>query len=272
MYMQKFLIRMAVLFVATGLMLVGMRLVPMPWAVIFPIGFVVLTLYVVRSFTKQVMDGSMFKPKDIPNGVPAAARIVAVAQAGMSMTVNTIQFYKLNIDVQVMGKNGDEWPARLTHMVDLTNLSVLRPGEVINVIYDPENPSHVIPGSNSAVEAFTQGMTADLQQRLRNMEATIAALSASGVPAKAQIREYQLLHPNITPGGDFIHLAVTVLPDHDREFDASFDVAIASASTHKFQPGQNIYVKYDANNPLRLFLTGSDQPNTGRRVAYGEKV
>lgn len=272
MYVKKFLLRMAWMAAATGVMLAGMALVPMPWSAIFPVLFVIFTLMIVRGLVKQVFSGAMFKPRDIPNGVPTGARIVAVAQSGTSMKISNIQFHEMHIDVQVIGSNGIEWPARITQVVALADLSALRPGEVIAVIYDPANPSHVVASSGAAVDAFTQGMPADLQQRLRDTETVIAALRVGGVSAMARIREYKLLHPGIIPGGDFINLAVTVLPEHEREFDVSLDVAVASASTHKFQSGHTIYVKYDPNNRQRVCMTGSDRPDTGRRMAYGEAV
>lgn len=260
------------MFVATGVMLAGLSVVPMPWGAIFPVLFVGLTLFIVWDFTKQTLSGEMFKPEAIPNGVPAGARIVSVAQSGTSMTVSNIQFYELHIDVQVLGEDGSQWPARITQMVDLTNLAVLRPGEVIGVMYDPADPSHVVASTEASVDAAVPGLKADLKQRLRHTEATIAALRSTGIPATARIREYTLLQHDIIPGGDFINLAITVLPEQQPPFDASVDVAVASASTHKFQPGHTIYIKYDANQPQRLCMTGSDQPDTGRRVAYGHAV
>lgn len=273
MFMQKFLIRFVLIFVATGVMTAGMRFVPMPFGAVFPILFVALVLYIVRDFLKLAAGGQLFQSKPIPNGVRANARIVALRQTGTSASILNVKMIELHVDVQIIGADGNEWPASLTQMVDLINLATLRPGEVINVIYDPANPSHANAAMGaSAVSSLTPGMPADLQQRLQTTEDRIAELASGGVPAAAEIRRYELLHANAVKGGDFINLELTVLPDHGSPFDAVIDVLVASASTPKFQAGKTIYVKYDANQPQKIVMTGSDKPDTSRRMTYDEAV
>jgi hypothetical protein len=77
-------------------------------------------------------------------GRPAQAQIVSVRDLGGSIQMGgQLPQQRLQIDLQVMGTNGQPYPVSVTQLVSMLHMARLAPGSLLEVRVDPANPMRV---------------------------------------------------------------------------------------------------------------------------------
>lgn len=83
------------------------------------------------------------KLKDIPDGLPASVVIKNITQAGTKITIGVIEYFKVNIDVQVTAPSGETWPATITEIISIVDIPRFQPGHTYPVKYNPADKNKV---------------------------------------------------------------------------------------------------------------------------------
>ena len=247
------------------------------------IGFIILVLVIVISLMKFAKSG--LNTKDIPNGLPATATVVSCRQGNFKMTFGGVQdVYQLLIEVNVQNPQGESWPATIKAMIPLTQIATFQPGVSFLVKYDPLNKNKVIidqnataaqtevnfPGygniSQQTIQSAMKNAPQDITLRLQASNSLMQELKISGVATTATIISNELMYPNYIPSSDAIQLKLQVNANDRPSFEAEILSLIAKIALPKVEAGKTVYVKYDRNNPQRLVMTGTDQPNTAQAI------
>lgn len=186
-------------------------------------------------------------------GLPGKARILEVRDTGV--TINNSPQLKLILEVK--NSYGQTYTTHCRVLVSRINPWAYSPGMEMPVKIDPKNEKNVVidtdavAASPAAASPFQQQYsqpvvnTAALQDELAKMQLENDAIRATGRPARAIVKKYTWLGIYVNGNNPFVHLELEVLPEHSGSFSAGAKGVIAEASVPKFQPGQEIFVKYD---------------------------
>lgn len=253
------------------------------------VAFIALTLAVVFFGIRAA--GRMLKPKDIPNGIPATATVVACRQGSMTMKMGVHQYYQLLIDVNITGSNGTTWPAQIKQFLPITQVGLFQPGVSFAVKYDPLDPERVvfagngptanagqqvaggfhqaavnIPGQGmvdgSVVTAAKQAAPTDITLRLQASSVLLNELMNAGMPAPAEVLRQQIYHENYLPGTDAVSIRYRYHANGSGPMESEQLVLTPKASLHKTAVGSTIHVRYDRNDPRRVAMSGTDKQDS----------
>jgi hypothetical protein len=200
------------------------------------------------------------------NGVQAEATIVDVNDTGM--TVNEI-YPVIKFTLEVRPPEGQPFRAESKELINRMDIPTFQPGAVVPVLYDPKNPSSVVMGTKESIGSEPgQGLfTAfDMQdpERMRMAQEFLEKeqekneeIKASGNPAKARILVATPLGINVNGNNPAMTFMLEVLPEGEPPFQAQTNGVIAEASIPKYQPGREIFVKFDPDDKTRVALDHS---------------
>ncbi|MEO5945539.1 MAG: hypothetical protein ABIP79_01895 [Chitinophagaceae bacterium] len=200
-----------------------------------------------------------FKPMFTTNrlqktGISAKATILEVNDTGV--TVNNSPQIKLKLEVK--NSFGQKYTTQLRTLVSRLNPGAFRPGMEIAVKVDPKNEMNVVIDYMGQSAANTdQPNEAALQAQLMKEQEEGQAISASGKSARAIIKKHTWLGINLNGNNPYVELELEVLPEQSVSFSGKTKGVIAEASIPKFQPGQEIYVKYDLYDNSKIVIDHS---------------
>ncbi len=211
-----------------------------------------LVFYIIwRTFVGPMVNTSRLQK----TGLPAVATILEVRDTGV--TVNNNPQVKLVLEVR--NNLGHKYTTSCRTMVSRINPFAFQPGMQVRVKVDPKNEQNVVidysgdakPQQSSAASgatatgSYSQADVSKLQAELEKMQAENTAISATGRPARAIIKKYTWLGAYVNGQNPYAELEVEVLPEASAAFSAKVRGVISEASVEKYQPGKEIFVKYD---------------------------
>jgi hypothetical protein len=209
---------------------------------------------------KLLIAPSLLSARLQKNGIDGKALIKEVHDTGVTINNNP----QVKLIVEIKNYLGQPYTATLRTMVSRINPFAYQPGMIIPVKIDPKNDNNVVidvSGGQAPVNktddyttaatppAYDAAATAALQTELEAMQRSNDALLITGTPAKAIIKKYTWLGVNVNGNNPYVELVMEVLPTAAAAFEAMIKGVVAEQSVHKYQPGQEVYVKYD---PLDL--------------------
>ena len=246
---------------------------------IIVVAFTILVLFITFVVQKLVKNG--LNSDQIPNGIPATATVISSQQGNFKLTFGGVQeIYQLIIEATVQNRQGETWPARIKAMIPITQISTFQPGVSFLVKYDPQNKKRVVidkdasseaaevnvPGydkmTHQSIMAAKQNAPKDITLRLEAATALLQELRLSGVSATATVLSNDIIYANYLPYNDAVQLKLQVNATDRPSFEAMILGLFANTALPKVEVGKTVYVKYDRNNPQRLTMTGTDQPDT----------
>lgn len=83
------------------------------------------------------------------------------------------------------------------------------------------------------------------------------ALGITGRPARVIIKKYTWLGANVNGNNPYVELELEVLPENSSSFSSKARGVIAEASVPKYQPGKEIFVKYDLYDKSKVVIDHS---------------
>ena len=130
------------------------------------------------------------------------------------------------------------------------------PGMEIPVLIDPKNEQNLVIDYKSANRQTTGTGTAVVSpsapQHVSPSEAELVqwqkdndAIMNSGRPARAIIKKYTWLGAYVNGNNPYVELELEVLPENAAAFPGKARGVIGEAAVSKYQPGCEIFVKYD---------------------------
>jgi hypothetical protein len=196
-------------------------------------------------------------------GLPGKAIITDVKDTGI--TINNNPQVKLILDVK--NNFGQRYSTTCRVLVSRINPFAYKPGMEVPVKIDPKNEKNVIidintstasdTGYNHSNNSYNQADIGNLKTELEKMQKENEAISLSGLAARAIIKKYTWLGTYVNGNNPFVELEVEVLPDHSPSFSGKAKGVIAEASVEKYQPGKEIYIKYDLYDNAKVVIDHS---------------
>jgi len=191
-------------------------------------------------------------------GIPGKARILEVKDTGVTINNNP----QVKLVLEVKNSFGQKYTTQCRVLVSRINPGAYLPGMEVPVKIDPKNEMNVVLDfsgntSTSSAAASSQPNEAALRAELEQMQKDNEAISASGRPARAIIKKYTWLGVNVNGNNPYVELELEVLPDSLPSFPGKAKGVIAEASVPKYQPGQEIFVKYDLYDNSKLCIDHS---------------
>jgi len=197
-------------------------------------------------------------------GLPGKAIITAVNDTGV--TINNNPQVKLTLDVK--NNFGQRYSTVCRVLVSRINPFVYQPGMEVPVKIDPKNEKNVIvdfsdTASNTS-SAFNQNSNnysqvdiGNLKTELENLQKENDAISLSGRSARAIVKKYTWLGSYVNGKNPFVELELEILPQASPAFSGKAKGVIAETSVEKYQPGKEIYVKYDLYDNAKVVIDHS---------------
>jgi len=221
--------------------------------------------------------GAAVKNKLLKTGVSATARVVKVSDTGV--TVNNSP--QIKILLEVTPPNGSPYMVETKELISRLDVGVYREGMILTVKVDLDNKNLVAidnSGGDSSGYAggYSSGSTgfgaaaaeptsvptgpwagmsaAEANQKLVTMNEQNVTLMSYGTEAKAIIRRYTWLGIYVNGQNPAVQLDIEVLPDSGSPFEGTAFGVVQAASIPKYQPGCQVYVKYDPNDTSKITM------------------
>lgn len=205
----------------------------------------------------------IFKPMINANrlqktGLPGKARILEVKDTGVTINNNP----QVKLILEVKNSLGQKYQAQCRVLVSRINPWAYQPGMEVPVKIDPKNEQNVVldfTGNTTAAsqQQYSTANTDALKAELEKMQQENNAVAASGRPARAIIKKYTWLGAYVNGNNPYVELELEVLPENVPSFGGKAKGVIAEASVQKYQPGQEIFVKYDLYDNSRVVIDHS---------------
>jgi hypothetical protein len=215
----------------------------------------VAAIFIIRWVRKSYGSGA------VQNGVSASATIQSYWDTGTTINDNPLVGFQL----QITPPGGQPFLAECKQMISRLDVGSLRPGAPVTVSYDPANPKKIkitafnvppiaqygVPGSPTPMNS------AEIEQKIRKIDADNQSLIARGQPAQAEVLRYTDWNVKINGENPMVTLSLRVMPPGKPQFMAEASGVISVASVPRFQPGKSIWVKYDPNNLTQVTVDHS---------------
>lgn len=207
-----------------------------------------------RLFFKPMINANRLQK----TGLPGTARILEVRDTGV--TINNNPQVKLMLEVK--NSFGQKYNTQCRVLVSRINPGAYQAGMELPVKIDPKNEKNVVidfGGSSMASTAASlfQPNEAALKSLLEQMQKDNEAISLSGKPARAIIKKYTWLGAYVNGNNPYVELELEVLPDNYPSFSGKAKGVIAELSVSKYQPGKEIFVKYDLYDNSKVVIDHS---------------
>jgi hypothetical protein len=187
-------------------------------------------------------------------GISGKATIREVRDTGV--TINNSPQVKLVLDVK--NSFGQVYSVTIRALVSRINPGMFQPGMVVPVKIDPKNDQNVVIDYDSGnATTSTTGNRANtygaaqvtaLQDDMMKLQKDQETIRLTGKSARAIVKKYTWLGIYVNGNNPYAEIVVEVLPDDGPAFEGSSKAAIGEQSVTKYQPGEEIFVKYDPLN------------------------
>jgi len=203
-----------------------------------------------KTFLKPLLNTSRLQK----TGIPGKATILEVNDTGV--TINNSPQVKLKLELK--NSFGQKYTTETRALVSRLNPGAFRAGMELAVKIDPKNETNVvIDYTGQSAVSSTQHNEAALQAQLMQEQQEGQAIAATGKSARAIIKKYTWLGVNVNGNNPYVELELEILPEHSSSFSGKTKGVIAEASIPKYQPGQEIFVKYDYYDNSKVVIDHS---------------
>ncbi|MGH2575570.1 MAG: hypothetical protein ACRDFC_07715 [Ignavibacteria bacterium] len=229
---------------------VGIITAPIP-GTIFALVFVLIFFFVYwKIFRPMVVSNKLLK-----TGTPAQATVLKVWDTGV--TVNNDP--QVGILLEVSPPMAMPYQVETKMIISRLQPNLLQQGMVVTVKIDPDDKDKVaidLSGGTSGVN-YTDARKKEAEQMLLKIDRANQELMAYGESARAIVTKYTWMGINVNGNNPAVTLELEVLPETRKSFRASAKGVIMETSIPKFQPGEEIFVKFDSNDTSKVTIDHS---------------
>lgn len=189
-------------------------------------------------------------------GLSGKARILEVKDTGV--TINNSPQVKLILEVK--SSLGQKYTTQCRVLVSRLNPWAYQPGMEVPVKIDPANEQNVVLDFSGGTSSGHQASATDetiLKTELEKLQQDNDAIALSGRPARAIVKKYTWLGAYVNGNNPYVELELEILPEHLPSFSGKARGVIAESSVQKYQPGEEIYVKYDLYDNSKVVIDHS---------------
>jgi hypothetical protein len=221
-------------------------------------------------FWKVLFGPMMLNSRLAKSGFATMARVVEVSDTGV--TVNNAPQVKMLLEVTP--PNGSAYLVETKQLISRLQTSMYQPGSMIPVLIDLNDKDRIVinyegKGGAGGQQAANNNLTsvptgpwagmpiAEAEKKLFDNDARNKELLTYGTSAMAIVTKYTWLGIYVNGENPAVELEAHVLPTDKPAFEATMIGVLSEKSVSKFQPGEEIYVKYDPNNPAKVTIERS---------------
>jgi hypothetical protein len=197
-------------------------------------------------------------------GLPGKAIITEVRDTGVTINNNP----QVKLILEVKNSFGQRYTTTCRTLVSRLNPFVFQPGMEVAVKIDPKNEQNVVidqsMGRTSSPATTgnygyqtSEALQGQLKAELEKLQQDNEAIRLTGKKARAIIKNYVWLGTYVNGNNPYVELDVEVLPEAAPSFSGKTRGVIAEASVEKYQPGKEIYVKYDVYDNSKVSIDHS---------------
>jgi hypothetical protein len=206
-----------------------------------------------RLFFKPMINANRLQK----TGLSGTARILEVKDTGV--TINNNPQVKLMLEVK--NSFGQKYNTQCRVLVSRINPNAFMPGMEVPVLIDPKNEKNVVidfRGSQQSTAAVVSHPDRDaMKAELEQMQKDNEVILISGKPARAIIKKVTLLGVNVNGNNPYVELELEVLPENASSFSGKARGVIGEAAISKYQPGHEVFVKYDLYDNSKVVVDHS---------------
>jgi hypothetical protein len=223
--------------------------------------FLIFVAFFVWAFW-HFMFGPMYQTNRLMQiGEAADATIVSVAENGSSMQIGgAIPKPGVNIVLEVHPQGKPVYTAKMSTFISMFELNQYRPGNKVNVKFDPKDPQKVtIVEATLPMQGYGAAMPAtpspELMNELQQLVATQQRLFQAGEEAKATITGSTDTNVKVNGENPLLALTLEVHTAGGETFTATTKAAVVPKSLSKFAVGKEVTVKFDPkdHNQVTIF-------------------
>ncbi|HQV05178.1 MAG: hypothetical protein R2796_07510 [Chitinophagaceae bacterium] len=204
-----------------------------------------------RLFFKTILNNRRLQK----TGISSKAKILAVTDTGV--TINNNPQVKLTLEIKNVA--GKIYTADAKVLVSRIHPDAYREGMEVPIKVDPKNEKNIaldFTGSSATQQASPEKITA-MKDELTALKTEQESISNTGKQAKAIIKKYTWLGAYVNGENPYVELELEVLPDYEPAFSGRTKGVIAKESVPKYQPGKEIFVKYDRYDKTKIAIDHS---------------
>lgn len=203
-------------------------------------------------------------------GIDGTAVIKDLHDTGVTINNNP----QIKLVLEVKNNIGQIYTTTIRTLVSRIQPDYYKPGMTVPVKIDPKNDKNVIINTQASLinspapnqrNATQQQIPAPVfnPQQIDSIKHDIEKLTqfqnelVKGKSAKAIIKNYQWLGANVNGNNPYVELTVAVLPDDAPSFEGIVKGVISQQAVNKYQPGSQIFVKYNPADKSKIIIDHS---------------
>jgi hypothetical protein len=192
--------------------------------------------------------------KLLKTGVRAKAIIVKVWDTGV--TVNKNPQVGLLLDVTPPHKM--PYQTEMRQIISRLNPSVYQPGMEVDVRIDPDDEKKIAIESIGGAGGYSSSYSkSEAEKKLMEVEKLNKEILKYGESSRAIVLNYTEMGINVNGNNPAVTLDLEVIPDNRKSFKAQAKGIVMETSVPKFQPGEEIYVKFDPKDITKVSIEHS---------------
>jgi len=192
--------------------------------------------------------------KLLKTGVRAKAKILKVWDTGVTVNQNP----QVGILLEVTPQNKMPFQAEAKQIISRLNPSLYQPGMEVNVRFDPDDTDKVAIESTAGFGRFSKSYSVNEAQKLMtDIDSFNKEILKYGESSRAIVLKYREMGINVNGNNPAVTLDLEVIPNHMKSFKAKAKGVINEQSVSKFQPGEEIFVKFDPKDITKVSIEHS---------------
>jgi len=228
---------------------------PMVLFVIVPVLLLVFFIFF-RAFVKPAIDYN----KLLKGGLRGTGTILSINETGTR--INNQPLCKIELSVETPGQM--PYTTTTKSVISYFQVSSFYPGAQVPVMIDPTNKMKVLlmtkddanKETNPLINASPQQID-EFKTKMEELQRENDRIKAVGIYCKAIVTKYTNMGVNVNGNNPLATIEVQVLPENEPAFAATVRGVIKQTSIPLFQPGEEIFVKYDPNDKTKVTIEHS---------------
>lgn len=222
---------------------------------------IIVTVVLIFVFTMiwKLIVGPMITTSYImKNGKDAEATILETWDTGV--TVNNSPQVGMLVEVRQPGR--PPYQTKTKSVVSRLQVQYYQPGTVLGVKVHPTKPNKIaitsIGGMDMGYSGAGSAMSKEEAERIvKEIDEHNKLVEAYGQKADAIITSYSEIGINVNGDNPAVKLGLKVIPEDGGSFNAETRGIIKKESVFKYQPGREIYVKFDPSDNSKVVILSS---------------
>jgi len=187
-----------------------------------------------------------FRPMVVSNkllktGQPAKAKIIKVWDTGVTVNQNP----QVGLLLEVTPMNKMPYQVETRQIISRLNPSMYQPGMEVDVRIDPDDEKKIAIESSGGAGRYSGSYSkSEAKKLITEIDEFNKELMKYGESSRAIVLKYTEMGININGNNPAVTLDLEVIPDNRKSFKAQAKGVVMETSVPKFQPGEEIFVKF----------------------------